>query len=256
MLAVALIGLLLCQDPTPQSDTGQNKQSKSSQTSSSKKLETWPVKLARQKVKEFQKALKPKKVSMVERKRALDGLVGGISEQLIKPLQQFVEKDSSVVLRKQAVEMLADQPKDRARTVILKLLKNARVTANPQVHAGLIRGLNKVGYSRKEYKVIAEVLESDYDTERVPVHEAILDLVKDHAEQQAIPMLLRNIGEPNAADVNSAENPPAEYWKARWHSWSVWKGKVKDALFAITGQRFSTAKEAKSWLAKNKGKLK
>jgi hypothetical protein len=31
----------------------------------------------------------------------------------------------------------------------------------------------------------------------------------------------------------------------------VWKGKVKDALFALTGQRFTTAAKAQAWLKKN-----
>ena len=61
-------------------------------------------------------------------------------------------------------------------------------------------------------------------------------------------------GEP--ANVDSPTNPPASYGKARWHSWAAWKGKVKDALFAITGQRFSTGKEAKAWLKENARKLK
>ena len=249
MLAIALVGVLFCQDPAPKVQQGPGQ--KSSQSSSSKTLETWPDKLARQKVKAFQKTLKPKKVSMAVRKGALDSLNGGISQQLIKPLQQFIEKDSSIVLKKQAVSMLADQPKQRTKPVVLKLLKNIRLTANPQVEAGLIHALSRTGYDSGDWKAIKDVLESDYDNERIPAHEALLDLVTKHKEVQAIPMLLRNLEEPGPANIDVADNPPAEYWKARWHAWAVWKGKVKEGLFAITGQRFSTAKEAKAWLKKN-----
>ena len=260
MLAIALVGVLLFQDPAPSGGTPPKveagKSSDSSQSSSSKKLETWPDKDARAKVKAFEKALKPKKVSMPERKEALEQLAGGVSLHLIKPLQQFIEKDTSVVLKRQAVEMLADQPKDRARPVILKLLKNATVTANPQVQASLITALSNAGYSSEDWQEIDGVLESDYDTERVPVHEAVLDLVAKHKESKAIPMLLRNLDEPSPKDVDGGANPPAEYWKARWHSWAAWKGRVKDALFAITGQKFSTAAEAKAWLLKNPIKSK
>ncbi|MFT7536351.1 MAG: hypothetical protein ACI85K_002305 [Hyphomicrobiaceae bacterium] len=274
MLAIALVGVLFCQASAPDilavdvpvvdvpapdvlapdvqaPKGGQGSDAKSSQSSSSKKLETWPDKLARQKVKAFQKTLKPKKVSMVVRKNALDTLSGGISQQLIKPLQQFIEKDSSIMLKKQAVAMLSDQPKERVKPVILKMLKNLRLTANPQVEAGLVSALSRTGYDAGDWKPIKDLLESDYDNERIPVHEALLELVKVHKEVQAIPMLLRNLEEPSPANVDVLENPPAEYWKARWHAWAVWKGKVKDALFAITGQRFSTAKEAQAWLKKN-----
>tara|TARA_R110002072_G_scaffold241027_11_gene399748 strand:+ start:23968 stop:24768 length:801 start_codon:yes stop_codon:yes gene_type:complete len=249
MLAIALVGVLFCQDPAPK--VGQGQEAKSASSTSSKKLETWPDKLARNKVKAFEKTLKPKKVSMMVRKQALDSLNGGISLRLIKPLQQFIETDSSIVLKKQAVAMLGDQPKDRAKPAILKLLKNLSLTANPQVEAGLVKALSQTGYDAGDWDPIKEVLESDYDNERIPVHEAVLDLVKKHKEVQAIPMLLRNLEEPIPANVDIANNPPAEYWKARWHAWAVWKGKVKDALFAITGQRFSTVKEAKAWLKKN-----
>ena len=78
MLAIALVGVLLFQDPAPSGGTppkvDAGKSSDSSQSSSSKKLETWPDKDARAKVKAFEKALKPKKVSMPERKEALEQL--------------------------------------------------------------------------------------------------------------------------------------------------------------------------------------
>jgi len=264
MLAIALVGVLFCQDPEPAPQPGPAPKSgqetgqepNASQSSSSKKLETWSDKDAGAKIKAFEKALKLKQASMPVRKEALDELAGGINRQLIKPLQQFIEKESSVVLKKQAVEMLADQPKERARPAILKLLNNARVTGNPQVHAGLIAALSKSGYKDDDWKVIGELLESDYDPERVPVHEAVLALVTQHKEAQALAMLLRNLDEPNPKDVHGGANPPAEYWKARWHSWAVWKGRVKDALFAVTGQRFITADEAKAWLKKNPIKSK
>ena len=129
------------------------------------------------------------------------------------------------------------------------------IAANPQVQASLVRSLSRAGYDAGDWGEIDEVLEEDYDTERVPVHEAILELVAKHKEVQAIPMLLRNIDEPSPTNVDVADNPPAEYWKARWHSWAVWKAKVKEALFEITGQRFSTAKEASIWIQRNKDKI-
>lgn len=259
MLAIALVGVLLCPIQAPQGP-GKGGNVKSSQQSSSKSLRTWTDKETKQKLKIFEKKVKPKKVSMPVRKEALDELVGGKNALLIKPLQKFIEKDSSIVLKKQAIGMLADQPKKRTRPTVLKLLKNSRVIGNPQVHAGLIRALSNTGYDPTDWKQIGETLEEDYDTERVPVHEAILDLVTKHKEQQALPMLLRNLDEPIPANVDIGSNPPKEYWKARWHSWNVWKSKVKEALFVVTGQRFSTADEAKKWLKKNplpkKGKKK
>lgn len=257
MLSLTVAMLLLCQDPAPApAPAEQGKQEQSSQASEARKVETWDDKVARAKIKAFEKAVKPKKVSMKERKDALDSLAGGSNERLVKPLAKFIEKDESVTLRRQAVEMLGDQPDKEARSAILKLLKNPRVVGNPQVQAGLIASLSRSGYESGDWSEIEDVLESDYDTERVPAHEALLELVAAHKEKQAIPMLLRNIDEPSPENVDAANNPPASYWKARWHSWAAWRNKVKDALFAITGQRFTTRKEAEQWLKENGRDLK
>ena len=248
MIALALVGLLTFQAPPPKVEQGK----KSSNSSSSQSHATWPDRLAREKVKAFEKAVKPKKVSMADRKRALGELKGGVSQHLIKPLQKFIEKDSSIVLKREAVQMLAVQPDKPAKKAVLKLLGNARVTGNPQVQAGLIRALGETGYVPKDWKHIEDVFEEDYDNERIPVHEAILELVRDHKEKQAIPLLLNNMDEPSAQNVDAAENPPREYWKARWHAWAAWKAKVKEAMKAITGQDFANAGEARAWLKKNR----
>ena len=250
MIAFAVVGVLALPALAPQAP--QDPVQQSNKRSSTKSSVTWPDRLAKQKVKDFEKALKPKKVSMAARKAALSGLEGGISAHLVKPLQRFIETDSSVVLKRAAVEMLGEQPDRQAKKAVLKLLRNARLTGNPQVQAGLIRALGKAGYTKKDWKTIGDVFESDYDNERIPVHEAILDLVRAHKEQQAIPMLLNNMDEPSASNVDAADNPPREYWKARWHAWATWKAKVKDAMKEITGQDFGNASEARAWLKKNR----
>jgi hypothetical protein len=85
----------------------------------------------------------------------------------------------------------------------------------------------------------------------VPLQEAILGLAAQHKEKQSIELLLDNIDEPVPQNVDAANNPPASYWEARWKAWKAWREKVKDALFALTGQRFGSAAEARVWLAKN-----
>lgn len=248
MLALTLVSLFVFQDPA---DVGKDQNGSSQKSSTSSSLETWDDKLARDKVKAFEKALTPRKgeqPSMAERKAALDTLVGGKSARLVDPLREFIETDHSVVLKRQAVEMLAKQPQREAKKAVLALLKNGKVCANPQVQAGLVRALGETGYEAKDWKSIDDVFEADYDTERVPVHEAILDLIVEHKEVQGVPLLLRNFDEPTPGNVDAGDNPPAEYWKARWHSWSAWKGKVKEALRALTGQEFANAAEAAAWI--------
>ena len=66
MIALAVVGLLTLPSLALQAPQGQVQSS--SKSSSTKSLVTWPDRLAKQKVKDFEKALKPKKVSMATRK--------------------------------------------------------------------------------------------------------------------------------------------------------------------------------------------
>jgi hypothetical protein len=192
-----------------------------------------------------------KEASMAERAKGLERLAVGANKQLVKPLAFAVETDKSLVIRKRAVELLALQPAVDAGASLRKLLKSDKVQAAPPVFAEVVRGLGKAGYTAAMWPELEPLFDRRYDLELVPMQEAMLELVILHKEKQAVAMLLRNLDEPYPADIDGADNPPKEYWEARWKSWAVWRNKVKDGLFAITGQRFSTAAEAKAWLEKN-----
>jgi hypothetical protein len=81
-------------------------------------------------------------------------------------------------------------------------------------------------------------------------------LAKNHKELEALDLLLENLDEPAPANVDDPSNPPAEYWEMRWKAWRSWRDDVKEALFAITGQRFNTSAEAREWLDKNLRELR
>lgn len=208
-------------------------------------------KTAKQKLDEFTKVQKAAN-SLVDKNRALELIAGGSHKTFVKPLAAIVEADKLVVIRKRAAELLAAQPAADANPAIRKLLKAAKVGAYPTVQAELVKGLAQCGYDKAHWADIADLFEREYQLERVTLQEAILDLVARHREKQAVDMLLRNLDEPApSGDVHAGENPPAEYWEARWKSWKAFRPKVQETLFVLTGQRFSEAKEAKAWLQKN-----
>src|SRR5206468_3069566 len=101
----------------------------------------------------------------------------------------------------------------------------------------LARGSNKL-----LVRPLGTLIESD---------KSIVVRITLHKEKQAVDLLLKNIDEPQPTNVVELANPPAAYWEARWKAWKAWRARVKDALFALTGQRFSTASEARAWLQKN-----
>lgn len=247
MLACLLMSLLSWQDPAP---VPAPKIDHPAPAAKARVLEVLDDKTAKQVAAEFEKAVGGR-ASMADKSRALDRVDGNSHALLVKPLANVVEKDKSLVIRKRAAMLLKDQPRTDAMATIRKLVKSPRVQAHPGVLAELVHGLSHCGYDAKLWPEIAGLFEVDYAAERVPLQEALLDLITAHKEKQAIDLLLRNLDPPAPEDVHHKDNPPQEYWEARWKAWSAWKTKVKDALFAITGQRFSTASEAKAWLQKN-----
>ena len=254
MLAALLTSLLLWQEPepAPQPPVPKAEAEKPAEkpVETPTPVEIWDDRTAKAAAAELTKVMKGKP-SMREKTQALDAIAKGSNKLLIKPLVKVVEEDKSMLVRQRAAALLANQPAKDANDAICKLLKNARVGSYPVVQADLVRALAKCGYDSKQWDLIDDLFEQDYAAERVTLQEAILDLVTQHKEKRALPMLLRNFDEPAPENVHDGSNPPAEYWEARWKAWSAWRAKVKDTVFAITGQRFTSAAEATAWLKKN-----
>jgi hypothetical protein len=253
MLALSIC-VLFWQDPAPKPpDPAPGAQAQAVPPAEQWKPEprtAWDDRAAKAAIEEFTKKLKVAE-SMGDRSKALEALVQGSNKLLVKPLAQAVENDKSVVLKKRAAELLASQPPEAAAPAMLRLIRSSKVERHASVQGTLIRSLAHCGYVPAHWREIDSLFEREYHFDRVAIQEAILDLVILHKEKQALDLLLRNLDEPIPANVDDASNPPREYWEMRWKSWRVWRAKVKDALFAITGQRFSTAQEAKDWLKKN-----
>ncbi len=254
MLALLLTTGLLAQEPdkppTPAPAPAPAPAAESPAAAAPAKPVAWDDKTAKDAAAEWSKAQKGSP-SLADRNRALELFAGGSNKLLVKPLAQTIESDKSVVVRRRAAELLANQPVKEANPAIRRLLKDASVGSHPSVMGDLIRALARCGYTPAQWAELDNLFERDYAEDRVPIQEAVLDLVTACKEKQALPILLRNLDEPVPENVDDASNPPASYWEARWKAWNVWKGKVKEALFAVTGQRFSTAAEAKAWLKKN-----
>jgi hypothetical protein len=185
-----------------------------------------------------------------DRLQALDQFGTGRHKTIVPALTTIAGTDKSPLLQKRAVELLVDQTPAEALAAIKKLLKNPKVT-DPMVLAELVRGIQRCGYDKTCWADIEPLFERSYAQECLPLHEAILELAKVCREKQALPLLLRNFDEPKPADVDAADNPPADYWEARWKAWQAWRPRVADALEAITGQKFENAEAAKLWLKKN-----
>lgn len=203
---------------------------------------------ARATVAAFKKSARNKKARLAERLEAVQTLGRASHKLLVKPLVKIVRSDKSIVVRKNAAQALGHQPAKQAHTQLLKLIGEKRT---PEVLAVLIDSLSSAGYDKRDWKTLERLFETKFGEKYTAVQQEILALVVKHDEKQAWRLLSRHLDEPIPKDVHGASNPPAEYWEGRWKAWRVWRSEVKEALFVITGQRFSSEKEAKIWIAKN-----
>lgn len=248
MFGLLVASLLLSQEPKPAAPA--RPAEAVSPSAPKRAVEAWDDKTAKAAVDRFGKEFKAAS-NLQEKTVALEGLAGGANAALVKPLVRIVETEKAVLVLKRAVELLGNQPPAAANPALRKLLKNTRVATSAPVLAATIRAICGCGYGKEQWAEIEPLFEQNFDPDFVPVHEAVLALVAQHKEAKAAPLLLRNLDEPAPVDVDAAHNPPAEYWKSRWTSWSAWRDKLKDTLFVLTGQKFANAAEAKAWLDKN-----
>ena len=207
---------------------------------------------ARAAVKAFKKHARNKKVRLADRVKAVEELGSASHKLLVTPLVKAVRADKSLVVRKTAAAALGHQPAKQTRPQLLKLLDEKRA---PEVLAVLIDSLSSAGYHPRDWKTIERLFEKDFGEKYVAVQQSVLRLAVAHEEKQSWRLLSRHLDEPMPVDVDAPDNPPAEYWERRWKAWRIWRADVKEALFALTGQRFSSQKETKLWIKKNGARL-
>jgi HEAT repeat protein len=211
---------------------------------------------AREMVRDLQKKLGDKSTPLANRLAAVEALEKVAHEQLVRPLAQVVQRDPAITVQRAAARALGSQPSAKARPALLTLLADGEVGDRPETVADLIRALDRAGYEPKDWSRLERAFERDFGEKHIPKQKALLALVANHKEVQAVDLLVRNLDQPEPADVHAADNPPAEYWEQRWKAWRAWHEDVRAALFTITGQRFGSAAEARAWLEKNGSRLK
>lgn len=210
---------------------------------------------ARDALAKLRPAPKAPKLTLAQRVEQLDALAAMQHKTLVRPLAELVRTEKAATARKAAAQALMNQASGDAHASVIALFADDSVKDAPLIASVLVDGLAKQGYVPSDWEAIERLFERDFLPERAKLQRSILGLVAKHKEKQAIKLLLNHLDEPIPADIDGAANPPAEYWEKRWKAWNGWRGEVSEALFAITGQRFSTSKEAKVWLRANGRRL-
>lgn len=208
---------------------------------------------ARAAIAAFNKTARDKKARLAQRVEAVHALGQGQHKLLVKPLAAVAQQDTSMTVRKAAAQLLGRQPGKEARAALVKLIEVR--DQEPEVLAALITSLSTAGYTSGDWKKLEGLFERDFNEKYTAVQKALLELVTAHKEKQAWKLLLEHIDEPQPEEIADLSNPPADYWERRWKAWRIWRSDAKEALFVITGQRFSGKQEAKIWIRENGAKV-
>jgi HEAT repeat protein len=259
--SLLLTSALLCQEPVKQDppkpgdrEPAAEQPEAAAPPQEARVVEDWDDKRVKAALTAFNTKMKSRVLK--DRLAALDDIRGGRNAKLVAPLVAVVLRDRGLTVRKGAADLLGDQPPRQAKPAIVKLLGDSGVRDAPDVTATLVGALGRVGYERgRDWAAIDRLFEADYGPDRLALQRAVLALVREQRELGALEMLSRNLDEPAPENVDDASNPPAEYWERRWKAWQAWRPEVKETLFTLTGQQFSTGKEAREWVRANRAKL-
>jgi hypothetical protein len=120
-----------------------------------------------------------------------------------------------------------------------------------EVRTSILLALGRMGVSldAKQYDEVESLWKKATSGRVLSSIAAYFGAVK--TDKRPLRWLSEALDEPVASAVNSASNPPASYWEARWKLWKASKPAVQEALKSITGQTFETSEDAKAWFKKN-----
>lgn len=137
-----------------------------------------------------------------------------------------------------AAALLANYPENRKVTrALVRTYEDKDVQKDkPTVAAAAISALGTLGYDELEDDMVQEIEQAkNKEVARAAVRYLGQIETKDYG---AVRKLCEMLSSPQPANVNSAQNPPAGYWAAKWEVWSWTRRDVTWSLKQITGQTF------------------
>jgi hypothetical protein len=164
-------------------------------------------------------------------------------------LKMVFEFEQSVQIA--AVTILSRHKDKDVGSALRKLFSNKQVQDDKQaLHAHVILAMGSIGYTK-----LWKEIESEFKRFRnKDVMKAAVRYFGMTKEKRVAKMLCAHIEEPMPGNVNSGTNPPASYWKVRWEAWNNMKDDVVWALEQITGETFTTNKQARDWVGDHANK--
>lgn len=139
-----------------------------------------------------------------------------------------------------AARVLAHHPGKKTENALLRTFRDKKtLSERPAVAAAVVESLGRLGVTKIERDVESELRR--YRDGRV-TRACVRYFGWIRTRRKAVVKLLcRELSAPEPGHVDSATNPPASYWEARWKAWNQYRRDVTWALQRITGQVFRPA---------------
>jgi len=170
-------------------------------------------------------------------------------KDFVRPLLDVLQFDPSDAVRTKAAVSFQAQPEKQVVPSALKLLDDKDVLEKGTLAEPMIRVLSFYGAKDSAWQKLYKRFEEMGANAQV----ALLESIGQRKDFDALDLLLDNLDPPQPANVDDPNNPPADYWKARWQAWQAFKPALRTAVRNLLGQDFESAKAAKEWIEKQGG---
>lgn len=179
---------------------------------------------------------------------AIEALAAGRHESFAKVLSPLLTRGEHPV-RRRAAEAMGLM---RTKKAIPHLEKAMRSQKN-RGEADIMDALgSSIGLCADPKKSVFKSHGRNFESGSKELKRAIV-LMFGHARDRAsLPLLAKWLEAPKPENPDSASNPPASYWKARYMEWNFIKKRVKWAIWNITGELLEDEDSVKSWIKREK----
>ena len=205
---------------------------------------------AKARLAQFKKAFKTK--DPIKQIEALNDLVSkGRHPTMVPPLTKALNKSKSTDVREHAAYCLGRLGYAKAASPLLKAFQSKSNKGRGTVRQAAATALGLVA-DKPKFKKLAHRFRGGDRFDKC----GLAMLAGYSKDLDAVGLLAEWINAPEPVNPNSASNPPAEYWQARWKEWHYIKNQVRWSLWAITGCNFVNQDEARDWQKEQKKKKK
>jgi hypothetical protein len=184
----------------------------------------------------------------------LESLAGKTHKDFEPALAKLLGHLSTDVASRSATA-IGERPGEKTASTLWKGWALPINDKRPAVRGAILRALGKIGarLDAKQYSEAERLWNTTEGADAAALRSGFADYfaaIKDDKRPCKLLALWLDRPQPTG-DPNDGNNPPKEWWEARYKLWQATQSRAEAALLAITGQRFTSTDDAKKWFIAN-----